>query len=61
MQTVNIRQMKPKQSGTIAAVSAEGALGKRIRDMGLVPGTRITLQGRARCMIRWHCGLWGLH
>ena len=47
MQTVNIRQMKPKQSGIIAAVSAEGALGKRIRDMGLVPGTRITLQGRA--------------
>ncbi len=47
MQTVNIRQMKPKQSGIIVAVSAEGALGKRIRDMGLVPGTRITLQGRA--------------
>ena len=47
MLRLNMRQMKPKQSGTITAISAEGELGRRIRDMGLVPGTRITLQGRA--------------
>ncbi len=39
--------MASKQSGTIAAISAEGELGRRIRDMGLVPGTRVTIQGRA--------------
>lgn len=47
MPRVNMRQMSPKQSGTIAAISAEGELGRRIRDMGLVKGTRITIQGRA--------------
>ena len=47
MQTLNMRQMKPKQSGIIASISAEGELGRRIRDMGLVPGTRVTVQGRA--------------
>lgn len=47
MQRLNMRKMKPKQSGTIATISAEGEMGRRIRDMGLVPGTRITLQGRA--------------
>ncbi|WP_305791180.1 FeoA family protein [Desulfatitalea tepidiphila] len=39
--------MRSKQSGTIAAITAAGELGRRIRDMGLVPGTRITVQGRA--------------
>ena len=47
MDTMNMRHMKPKQSGIIAAINAEGELGRRIRDMGLVPGTRITVQGRA--------------
>ncbi len=47
MMRMNLRQMKAKQSGTIAAISAAGQLGRRIRDMGLVPGTRITIQGRA--------------
>ena len=47
MPKVNLRQMQPRQSGTIAAISARGELGRRIRDMGLVPGTRVTVQGRA--------------
>lgn len=47
MHKLNLRQMKPKQSGTITAIAAQGELGRRIRDMGLVPGTRITVQGRA--------------
>jgi ferrous iron transport protein A len=47
MQRLNMREMRAKQSGTIAAISADGELGRRIRDMGLVPGTKITIQGRA--------------
>lgn len=47
MQKMNLRHMQPKQSGTIVAISAKGELGRRIRDMGLVPGTQITIQGRA--------------
>jgi ferrous iron transport protein A len=47
MPRLNLRKMKARQTGTIAAVSAQGELGRRIRDMGLVPGTRITLRGRA--------------
>lgn len=39
--------MKDNQSGIIAAIKAEGELGRRIRDMGLVPGTEIKIQGRA--------------
>lgn len=42
-----MRQMKKHQSGTITAVKATGELGRRIREMGLVPGARITVQGRA--------------
>lgn len=47
MLKLNMRQMKENQSGVISAVRAGGDLGKRIRDMGLVPGTDIKIQGRA--------------
>ena len=47
MTTINMRQMKDNQAGTIATVRANGELGRRIRDMGLVPGTDIRVQGRA--------------
>jgi ferrous iron transport protein A len=47
MSKVIMRQMKEHQSGTISAVKVGGELGRRIRDMGLVPGTVITIQGRA--------------
>ena len=47
MTIVNMRQMKQNQSGTIAAIRAIGELGRRIRDMGLVPGSTIMIQGRA--------------
>jgi ferrous iron transport protein A len=47
MATMNLRQMKRRQSGTITHISANGEMGRRIRDMGLVPGTCITVQGRA--------------
>ena len=47
MPTINLRRMKRLESGTITAVTANGEMGRRIRDMGLVPGTRVTIQGRA--------------
>ncbi len=44
---VNIRKMSDNQTGTIATVKVAGDLGRRIRDMGMVPGTEIKIQGRA--------------
>jgi ferrous iron transport protein A len=39
--------MQANQSGIIDSISASGELGRRIRDMGLVPGTQVTIRGRA--------------
>ena len=44
---IPMRQMKDNQSATITAVRANGEMGRRIRDMGLIPGTKIKIQGRA--------------
>jgi len=42
-----MRKMSDNQVGTIAAIKVAGDLGRRIRDMGLVTGTEIKVQGRA--------------
>lgn len=47
MGKLSMRKMKENQSGIISAVKAVGEMGRRIRDMGLVPGTNIKIQGRA--------------
>lgn len=47
MPRLNLRRMKENQTGVVAAVKANGELGRRIRDMGLVPGTEIAVCGRA--------------
>ncbi len=47
MEIINLRKMSVNQSGVIDSVKARGELGRRIRDMGLVPGTEIRVQGRA--------------
>ena len=47
MTTMNIRKMQVNQEGTIASVKVGGELGRRIRDMGLIPGAEIKIQGRA--------------
>jgi ferrous iron transport protein A len=39
--------MKDNQTGKIIAIKTNGELGRRIRDMGLVPGTDVKIQGRA--------------
>ena len=44
---INMRQMNDNQTGQIAAVKVAGDLGRRIREMGLIPGTDIKIQGRA--------------
>ncbi|NSW85317.1 MAG: ferrous iron transport protein A [Syntrophobacteraceae bacterium] len=47
MSKVLLRHMASGQKGIIHQVSAHGELGRRIRDMGLVPGTSVEIQGRA--------------
>lgn len=47
MANLNMRQMKNNQTGTISTITAKGELGRKIRDMGLVPGTLIQILGRA--------------
>lgn len=44
---INLRKMQLNQTGTIKSVRATGELGRRIRDMGLVPNTEIRVVGRA--------------
>ncbi len=47
MEIIKLREMDVEQTGIIASVKASGELGRRLRDMGLVPGKEISVQGRA--------------
>ncbi|MBC2703422.1 FeoA family protein [Desulfobacula sp.] len=47
MGRISLRQMQVDQTGTIISVKGTGELGRRIRDMGLIPGKKIKVQGRA--------------
>ncbi|MDA3916826.1 MAG: FeoA family protein [Deltaproteobacteria bacterium] len=47
METISLRQMRVDQTGTIVSIKAAGELGRRIRDMGLIPGKEIRIQGKA--------------
>ncbi|WP_243438864.1 FeoA family protein [Fundidesulfovibrio soli] len=42
-----LRALKVGDKAIIARVNAEGELGRRIRDMGLVPGAEVEIVGRA--------------
>lgn len=44
---IPLRQLSLGAQARIVTVSAVGELGRRIRDMGLVPGTTIEIVGRA--------------
>ncbi|MCI5224399.1 MAG: ferrous iron transport protein A [Candidatus Electrothrix sp. AR4] len=44
---MNLRRMRIGQTGIISSVKIGGSLGLRIREMGLVPGTKVTVTGRA--------------
>lgn len=50
MRRIGLRQMQAGQKGSIISVDADGELGRRIRDMGLIPGTDVEIVGRARCV-----------
>lgn len=47
MGKIMMRKMRDNQTGIISAVKVGGELGRRIRDMGIIPGTVIKIQGRA--------------
>ena len=47
MATIKLREMQVNQAGVIVSVKGTGELGRRIRDMGLVPGKQIKVQGEA--------------
>ena len=44
---IRMREMSDNQKGIIRKISATGFMGKRIREMGLVPDAPIQIQGRA--------------
>lgn len=44
---ISLRQMKIGQHGKIARVEACGEVNQRIRDMGLIPGAKVSVVGRA--------------
>ena len=44
---VSLRTLVKGQKAVIAAITAEGEMGRRIRDMGLVPGVEVQVVGRA--------------
>ena len=46
-QTVSLRSLKKGQHAVIASITTSGEMGRRIRDMGLVPGVEIQVMGRA--------------
>ena len=46
-QIVSLRNMRVGQQGKIATVEALGEMNRRIRDMGLIPGTTVSIVGRA--------------
>ncbi|QJB58067.1 FeoA family protein [Pseudodesulfovibrio sp. zrk46] len=44
---VSLRKAKVNQHLKIVTISASGELGRRIRDMGLIPGTECKVIGKA--------------
>ncbi len=43
----SLRQIASGEKARIISVTAEGEIGRRLRDMGLSPGTEIEILGRA--------------
>jgi len=44
---IRMREMSDNQEGVIKRITATGEMGRRIREMGLVPESPIRIQGRA--------------
>lgn len=47
MPTIPLRELHKGCLARIVSVGADGELGRRIRDMGLVPGAEVEVVGRA--------------
>ena len=45
--SVSLRSLQKGQKAVIAEITADGEMGRRIRDMGLIPGVEIQVVGRA--------------
>jgi ferrous iron transport protein A len=46
-EAISLRRMAEGQKAVIVRIMAEGELGRRIRDMGLIPGAELQMVGRA--------------
>ncbi|MFO7739324.1 MAG: FeoA family protein [Desulfatiglandaceae bacterium] len=46
-EVIKMREMSNNETGIIKKISTFGEMGRRIREMGLVPETPIQIQGRA--------------
>ena len=46
-QAVSLRTLREGQYAKIVHISAEAEMGRRLRDMGLIPGTTVQVVGRA--------------
>ena len=44
---ISLRELQVGQRAVVRSITAEGEMGRRIRDMGLVPGVEIQVIGRA--------------
>ncbi|HUU80386.1 MAG TPA: FeoA family protein [Acidobacteriota bacterium] len=44
---IKMREMSDNQKGVIKKISATGDMGRRLREMGLIPETLVQIQGRA--------------
>ena len=44
---IRMRHMLKHEVGVLTKISATGEMGRRMREMGLFPGTPIQIQGRA--------------
>ena len=47
MSSMNLRNLRIGQKAKIISVEARGEVNQRIRDMGLIPGTTVSVVGKA--------------
>ncbi len=47
MRTCKLRSLQPGDKACVYSVTASGEMGRRIRDLGLLPGTKLEIIGRA--------------
>ncbi len=43
----SLRSLRVNEKARISSITANGEMGRRLRDMGLIPGTEVKVVGRA--------------